>query len=43
LVGVPPSVYQRQAARATAGMPSCVAKQVSRPIRNQEVSSPSRT
>jgi AraC-like DNA-binding protein len=43
LVGVPPSVYQRQAARATAGMPSCVAKQVSRPIRNQEVRSPSRT
>ena len=43
LVGVPPSVYQRQAARTTEGMPSCVAKQVSRPIRNQEVRSPSRT
>jgi AraC-like DNA-binding protein len=40
LVGVPPSVYGRQAARATAGMPSCVAKQVSRPIRNREVSAP---
>jgi AraC-like DNA-binding protein/predicted enzyme related to lactoylglutathione lyase len=26
LVGVPPSVYRRHAARATAGMPSCVAK-----------------
>jgi hypothetical protein len=25
---MPPSVYRRQAARATAGMPSCVAKQV---------------
>src|SRR5215211_7343361 len=37
LVGVPPSVYRRQAARATAGMPSCVAKQVTRPIRNREV------
>ena len=37
LVGVPPSVYRRQAARATAGMPSCVVKQVTRPIRNQEV------
>src|SRR5437899_5992948 len=36
LVGVPPSTYRRHAARATAGMPSCVAKQVTRPIRNQE-------
>src|SRR5215213_7637672 len=36
LVGVPPSVYRRQAARATAGMPSCVAKQVTRPIRGRE-------
>jgi AraC-like DNA-binding protein len=36
LVGVPPSVYRDQAARATAGMPSCVAKQVTRPIRNRE-------
>ncbi|MGA4729457.1 helix-turn-helix transcriptional regulator [Micromonospora taraxaci] len=36
LVGVPPSVYRRQAAQATAGMPSCVAKQVTRPVRNQE-------
>ena len=36
LVGVPPSTYRRHAARATAGMPSCVAKQVTRPIRNRE-------
>jgi len=36
LVGVPPSVYRRRAARATAGMPSCVAKQVTRPVRNQK-------
>ncbi|MFC5263524.1 helix-turn-helix transcriptional regulator [Kribbella qitaiheensis] len=36
LVGVPPSVYRREATRATAGMPSCVAKQVTRPIRNRE-------
>ena len=36
LVGVPPSAYRRQAARATAGMPPCVAKQVTRPIRNRE-------
>jgi AraC-like DNA-binding protein len=35
LVGVPPSTYRRQARRATAGMPSCVAKQVTRPTRNQ--------
>jgi AraC-like DNA-binding protein len=43
LVGVPPSVYRRQAARATAGMPSCVAKQVTRPIRNREGPAPGRT
>ena len=36
LVGVPPSVYREQGARATAGMPACVAKQVTRPIRNRE-------
>jgi AraC-like DNA-binding protein len=40
LVGVPPSVYRREAARATAGMPSCVAKQVTRPVRNREVPAP---
>jgi AraC-like DNA-binding protein len=43
LVGVPPSVYRRHAARATAGMPPCVAKHVTRPIRNREVSAPSLT
>jgi AraC-like DNA-binding protein len=36
LVGMPPSAYRSQAARATAGMPACVAKQVTRPIRNRE-------
>lgn len=40
LVGVPPSVYRRQAGRATAGMPSCVAKKVTKPIRNREASAP---
>ncbi len=40
LVGVPPSVYRSQAAHATAGMPSCVAKQVTRPIRNREAPAP---
>jgi AraC-like DNA-binding protein len=36
LVGVPPSVYQRDGARPTEGMPPCIAKQVTRPIRNRE-------
>jgi AraC-like DNA-binding protein len=36
LVGVPPSIYRRDAAGATTGMPSCVVKQVTRPIRNRE-------
>jgi AraC-like DNA-binding protein len=36
LVGVPPSTYRRQAAGETAGMPACVAKQVTKPIRNRE-------
>jgi len=43
LVGMPPSAYQREAARATAGMPSCVAKQVTRPVRNREASSAGRS
>lgn len=37
LVGVPPSVYKKEA-EETEGMPSCVAKQVTRPIRNREAS-----
>ena len=43
LVGMPPSVYRSRAAGATAGMPPCVAKQVTRPVRNREARSPSRT
>jgi AraC-like DNA-binding protein len=43
LVGMAPSSYRRQAARATAGMPACVAKQVTRPIRNQETPVTSRS
>ncbi|GAB3576483.1 helix-turn-helix transcriptional regulator [Amycolatopsis endophytica] len=35
LVGVPPSVYRRDP-EATDGMPSCVSRQVTRPIRNRE-------
>ncbi|HEX2496553.1 MAG TPA: helix-turn-helix transcriptional regulator [Gaiellaceae bacterium] len=36
LVGMPPSAYRREAAGAMAGIPPCVAKQVTRPIRNRE-------
>ncbi len=36
LVGVPPSVYREEGAQATVGMPPCIAKQVTRPIRNRE-------
>ncbi len=36
LVGMPPSAYRRHAGDATAGMPPCVAKQVTRPIRNRD-------
>lgn len=36
LVGVPPSTYQADASRSTSGMPPCVAKQVTKPIRNRE-------
>ena len=42
LVGVPPSEYRRAEAGATDGMPACVAKQVTKPIRNREARSPSR-
>jgi AraC-like DNA-binding protein len=40
LVGVPPSTYRREAAEATAGIPACVSKQVTRPIRNREAPVP---
>jgi AraC-like DNA-binding protein len=43
LVGMPPSVYRRQAASAMAGMTPCVAKQVTRPIRNREAPAPGRS
>ncbi len=33
LVGVPPSVYRSQTAEVQAELPSCVTKQVTRPIR----------
>ena len=42
LVGVPPSTYRSQTTRTTAGIPACVEKQVTRPIRNREAPTPSR-
>jgi AraC-like DNA-binding protein len=42
LVGMPPSTYRRQQAHATVGMPACVAKQVTKPVRNREARVPSR-
>ncbi|MGW6202371.1 helix-turn-helix transcriptional regulator [Streptomyces sp. NPDC055089] len=36
LVGVPPSVYKREADDSRAGIPSCLEKQVTRPVRNRE-------
>ena len=36
LVGMPPSAYRAQAAGEAAGIPPCVVKQVSRPVRNRE-------
>jgi AraC-like DNA-binding protein len=38
LVGMPPSTYREQTAGGTAGIPPCVEKQVTRPIRNREAS-----
>jgi AraC-like DNA-binding protein len=42
LVGMSPSAYRRRAAPATAGMPSCVAKQVTRPTKDRAAGSRSR-
>ena len=36
LVGMPPSTYRREVSRATEGLPHCVVKQVTRPVRNRE-------
>ena len=36
LVGMPPSEYRRGGEDAPAGMPPCMAKRVTRPIRNRE-------
>jgi AraC-like DNA-binding protein len=36
LVGMPPSTYRREQGGAAAGMPPCVARRVTRPVRNGE-------
>jgi AraC-like DNA-binding protein len=36
LVGVPPSVYRERGAALRPGMLPCIAKQITRPIRNRE-------
>jgi AraC-like DNA-binding protein len=36
LVGMPPSTYRRQRAGAPGEIPSCVSKEVTRPVRNRE-------
>lgn len=36
LVGMSPAAYRRQARRVSTGVPPCIAKQVSRPVRNRE-------
>ena len=36
LVGVSPSAYRREPTATMTGMPACVSKQVSRPVRNRE-------
>jgi AraC-like DNA-binding protein len=43
LVGVPPSVYRREAAGSMAGIPPCVSKRVTKPIRNREAMTTPRT
>jgi AraC-like DNA-binding protein len=41
LVGMSPSTYRSEEAGAMAGIPPCVVKQVTKPIRNREARSPS--
>src|SRR5499425_3340700 len=42
LLGVPPSVYRSEETGAMAGMAPCVAKQVTKPVRNREATVTSR-
>jgi AraC-like DNA-binding protein len=43
LVGISPSEYRRVSAADGEGIPTCMAKQVMRPIRNREASPPAAT
>lgn len=43
LVGASPRAYQRESARHRDGLPSCVSRQVTRPVRNREATSPDPT
>jgi AraC-like DNA-binding protein len=43
LVGVPPSVYRADPTRSTYGIPPCVAKQVTRPVRIREATGSGRS
>lgn len=43
LVGMAPSAYRRAESAATRGMPACVAKQVTKPVRNREAARRRRT
>ena len=40
LVGVPPATYRRESMTDMAGVPPCVAKQATRPIRHRDVPAP---
>jgi AraC-like DNA-binding protein len=43
LVGMPPSTYRRHAPGEMAGVAPCVAKRVTKPIRNREAPAIART
>ena len=43
LVGMSPTAYKRRAASGDVGLPSCVVKQVARPVRNREAKVPNLT
>jgi AraC-like DNA-binding protein len=42
LVGLPPGAYREAASGAVSGIPGCVVKQVTRPVRNREAGAPGR-
>src|SRR6201994_3556399 len=42
LVGMSPRAYREAEGEAVAGMPSCLAKAVTRPVRNREAQAPGR-